>query len=71
MSVQVGMGGDAQHDDEGRLIALEFPDFYLVNVYVSLSSTQRATLGFADAFLPSIEARKRLADSHAKQSLQI
>lgn len=32
LSVQLGMG-IPEHDQEGRLITLEFPDFYLVTVY--------------------------------------
>jgi len=32
LSVQQGMG-IAEHDTEGRVLTLEYPDFYLVNVY--------------------------------------
>jgi exodeoxyribonuclease-3 len=32
LSVRLGMG-KAEHDGEGRLITLELPDFFLVNVY--------------------------------------
>lgn len=35
ISTQIGMGLDAEHDDEGRVITTEFNNFYLVNVYVS------------------------------------
>lgn len=33
LSVSYGMGVDI-HDHEGRVVTLEFPEFYLVNVYV-------------------------------------
>jgi exonuclease III len=33
MSVQYGIG-TAEHDQEGRVITLEFDNFYLVNAYV-------------------------------------
>lgn len=33
LSVSYGLG-EPEHDNEGRLITLETPDFYLVNVYV-------------------------------------
>ena len=33
LSVSTGMG-IAEHDNEGRIVCLEFPAFYLVNVYV-------------------------------------
>lgn len=33
LSVRVGLG-KAEHDGEGRVVALEFPGFYLVSVYV-------------------------------------
>jgi exodeoxyribonuclease-3 len=39
LSVRHGMG-KAEHDSEGRLIALELPDFYIVNVYTP--NAQRA-----------------------------
>jgi exodeoxyribonuclease-3 len=32
LAVRIGMGAPA-HDAEGRVLALEFPDFWLVNVY--------------------------------------
>ncbi|HCX79919.1 MAG TPA: exodeoxyribonuclease III, partial [Firmicutes bacterium] len=32
LSVQYGLG-QAEHDREGRVLNLEFDDFYLVNVY--------------------------------------
>ena len=33
LSVSYGIGADV-HDHEGRVVTLEFPEFYLVNVYV-------------------------------------
>lgn len=43
--VEYGMGID-EHDHEGRLIALEFDDFYLVNVYVPNSQQQLQRLDY-------------------------
>lgn len=41
LSVAYGMGID-EHDHEGRIIRLEYQDFYLVNVYVP--NSQRGLL---------------------------
>jgi len=38
--------GITQHDDEGRVIALEYPNFFLVNVYVPNSGTDLKRLGY-------------------------
>lgn len=55
----------AEHDNEGRIIALEFPNFYLVNVYVPNSGRELARLDYRkkwDAdylkFLKKLEAKK-------------
>ncbi len=36
----------AKHDEEGRLITVEFPDFYLVNVYVPNSKRELTRLDY-------------------------
>lgn len=54
LSVRYGMGVE-EHDREGRLIALEFEDFYLVTVYTPNSQSELARLDYRmqweDAFL--------------------
>lgn len=54
--VSVVRGIDVEvHDHEGRLITVEYPDFYLVNVYTPNSQTELARLEYRmdweDAFL--------------------
>ncbi len=45
--IQVTSGIEArQHDDEGRVIRAEFPDFNLVNVYTPNSKRDLARLGY-------------------------
>lgn len=38
--------GDERHDTEGRVITVEYPDFYLVNVYTPNSQTELARLEY-------------------------
>lgn len=45
LSVQMGIGIEA-HDQEGRTITLEFPDFYLIDVYVPNSGAELARLDY-------------------------
>ena len=45
LSVEYGIGIDA-HDHEGRVITLEFADFYLVNVYVPNSRRELERLDY-------------------------
>ncbi len=45
MSVRRGMGVD-EHDREGRIVTLEFDDFYLVNVYVPNSQDELKRLDY-------------------------
>ena len=45
MGVHYGMDID-EHDHEGRIVRLEFPDFYLVNVYVPNSKEGLARLEY-------------------------
>ncbi len=64
LSVRLGMG-KAQHDTEGRLITLEFEDFYLVTVYTPNSQNELLRLpyrmewedDFAD-YLMSLKEKK-------------
>ena len=45
LSVRTYTGVD-KHDHEGRVVALEYPDFYLVNVYVPNSQSELARLDY-------------------------
>ena len=45
LSVRYGMGVD-EHDHEGRLITLEFEDFYLITVYVPNSQDELRRLDY-------------------------
>lgn len=64
LSVSYGLGID-EHDHEGRVVTLEFEDFYLVNVYVPNSQDGLRRLDYRmnweDAFrgfVKSLESRK-------------
>lgn len=64
VSVTRGIGVDV-HDHEGRVLTLEFDDFYLVNVYVPNSQTELARLDYrmtweADfsRYLQALDAKK-------------
>ena len=55
----------AEHDNEGRVIALEFPQFFLVNVYVPNSQRELTRLDYRmrweddfRAFLKGLESKK-------------
>ena len=45
LSVQYGLGIE-EHDKEGRVITLEYPEFYLVTVYTPNSQAELARLGY-------------------------
>ncbi len=45
ISVRYGMGIE-EHDNEGRLITLEFEDFYMITVYVPNSQRELARLSY-------------------------
>ena len=45
LNVSYGLGID-QHDHEGRVLTLEYPDFYLVNVYTPNSQNELARLDY-------------------------
>lgn len=64
LSVSYGLGVD-EHDHEGRVVTIEFEDFYLVNVYVPNSQDGLRRLDYRmrweDAFrgfVKSLESRK-------------
>ena len=64
LSVQYGIGVE-EHDQEGRVITLEYPEFYLITVYVPNSQGELKRLPyrmeFEDAFLNyilSLEKKK-------------
>ena len=64
LSVSTGIGVDA-HDHEGRVVTLEMPDFYLVNVYVPNSQTELVRLPYRMtweddflAYVKSLDAKK-------------
>ena len=64
LSVSYGLGSD-EHDHEGRVVTVEFEDFYLVNVYVPNSQDGLRRLDYRmnweDAFrgfVKSLESKK-------------
>ena len=62
MSVAYGIGIE-EHDQEGRMITLEFAEFYLVTVYTPNSQSELARLDYRmrweDAFLSYLKGWKR------------
>jgi len=58
LSVAYGIG-EEEHDHEGRVITLEYPDFYLITVYVPNSQDELKRLDYRmtweDAFLAYIK----------------
>ncbi len=62
ISVKYGMGIEA-HDREGRLITLEFEDFFFINAYVPNAQRELTRLGYRmeweDAFFDYITALDR------------
>lgn len=64
LSVRYGMGIE-EHDREGRMITLEYPEFYLVTVYTPNSQTELARLSYRMqwetdflAYLKGLETKK-------------
>ena len=59
LSVRYGLGL-AEHDTEGRVITLQYDDFYLVTVYTPNSQPELARLGYRmeweDAFFAYVQA---------------
>lgn len=71
--VQVSYGiGIEEHDHEGRVITLEYPDFYLVNVYTPNSQEELKRLDYRmqweDAFRAYLN---RLASERVSLSAEI
>ncbi len=67
LSMQQGMG-KKEHDAEGRILTLEFKDFYLVNVYVPNSGRGLPRLKYRQqwdkelrAYLQKLDAKKPVA----------
>ena len=62
LSVHYGIG-ISQHDTEGRVITLEFPDFYMVTCYTPNSQNELARLSYRmeweDAFLSYLKGLDR------------
>lgn len=62
LSVHYGIG-IPQHDTEGRVITLEFPDFYMVTCYTPNSQNELARLSYRmeweDAFLSYLKGLDR------------
>lgn len=63
IAVTCGMG-NAVHDNEGRILTAEYPDFYLVNVYTPNSQTELARLDYRmqweDAFMDYVTGLDRV-----------
>jgi len=64
ISIQYDMG-IAEHDNEGRVIAAEYPDYFLVTVYTPNSGSELKRLDYRQqwdkdflAYLKSLEAKK-------------
>lgn len=49
LNVQQGLG-IAEHDNEGRVLTLEYPDFYLVNVYTPNSQNELRRLPYRQSW---------------------
>ncbi|MCL2187861.1 MAG: exodeoxyribonuclease III [Defluviitaleaceae bacterium] len=55
LSVNYGMG-ISDHDTEGRIVTLEFPEFYFVNVYTPNSQRELARLSYRMAWEDAFRA---------------
>ncbi len=66
LSVSYGIDGEL-YNDEGRIITLEYDNFYLVNVYVPNSQEQLKRLDYRMEFEDNF--RKYLCDLKAKKSV--
>ncbi len=63
--LSVAFGLDGQHLDEGRVITLEYPEFYLVNAYVPNAQPELVRIDYREqfeddmrAYLVALDARK-------------
>lgn len=64
LNITTGIGHQ-EHDGEGRVLTAEYPDFYLVNVYVPNSKRDLSRLGYRQqwdrdflAYLKKLEGKK-------------
>ncbi len=62
LTVPNGIGVDA-HNHEGRAITLEYPDFYLVNVYVPNSQNELARIDYRMQWEDDLRAYLQKLDS--------
>lgn len=63
VSVRFGIGL-AEHDTEGRVITLEYPDFYLVNVYTPNAQRELTRLDYRMAWEDAFRAYILSLESH-------
>lgn len=68
LSVKLGMG-IAEHDTEGRVITLEYKDFYLVTVYTPNSQTELRRLDYRMKW--EDDFKKFLLDLNAKKGVVV
>ena len=54
--LSVTFGLDGEHHDEGRVITLEYPDFYLVNAYVPNAQPSLVRIGYREEFEDAMRA---------------
>lgn len=63
LSVRYGMGIE-EHDQEGRLITLEFPEFYLVTVYTPNAQNELARIAYRLVWEEAFLSYLRGLDAH-------
>ena len=63
LSVRYGMGIE-EHDQEGRLITLEFPEFYLVTVYTPNAQNELARISYRLAWEEAFRNYLHDLDTH-------
>ncbi len=61
LSIAFGLG--EEHQDEGRVITLEYPDFYLVNAYVPNAQPELVRIGFREHFEDAMRAHLLVLDA--------
>lgn len=64
LSVSMGLGIE-EHDHEGRVITLEYPEFYLVNVYTPNAQDQLARIEYRMRWERDFQAYLRGLDAHS------
>ncbi|HHT08655.1 MAG: exodeoxyribonuclease III [Christensenellales bacterium] len=60
LSITFGLGED--HLDEGRVMTLEYPGFYLVNAYVPNAQPELVRIGYREAFEDAMRAHLMALD---------